>query len=370
MKRLLAALFESYYDDCLVDLIISVDKSSNQQDVLEVAESFLWVYGNKKVIVHSERQGLRNHILECGDLVCSYDAIILFEDDIVPAKDFFNYTREALAFYGNDKRVAGISLYSPQINEMVQKPFMPLCNEYDTFFIQSAQSWGQAWNKRMWEGFRDWYSHNNSELIFDTDMPSKIYSWPESSWKKYFMKYLAEEDKFFVYPYLSLSTNCMDVGQHVVGVSSAYQVPLQIGRKEFNFATFNVGVKYDVFFESICLSDFLEEKLDVKSVCVDLYGSKQASNYSDYLLSKRKLHFDIVESYALSFKPQEYNVFENISGESIFLYDVKCVNVDLRFERALTDDLSYFSNIPWKYAILVGLKGLYIYVVGKIRSML
>ena len=91
MIRLIESLKEADYKDDIVDLIISLDKSECIQEMIKVANSVLWNYGEKKVRTFKERQGLRKHIIKCGELTREYDAVIILEDDLVVSKYYYSY---------------------------------------------------------------------------------------------------------------------------------------------------------------------------------------------------------------------------------------------------------------------------------------
>ena len=89
LNRLLVSLKDANYLGDDVDLIFSIDYSGiNSVQVL--AESFQWEFGIKKLILHSNNLGLKQNILSCGDLVDEYDAVIILEDDLYVAKDFYS----------------------------------------------------------------------------------------------------------------------------------------------------------------------------------------------------------------------------------------------------------------------------------------
>lgn len=358
LSRLLSTIKIATYDNDKVDLIISIDKSDAENELVTLAENFDWDYGEKKIRTFESRQGLRSHILQCGDFTDEYEAVIIFEDDIIAASDFYLFTKNALNYYADDSRIAGISLYSPIINEMVERPFTAMRTNSDVYFIQSAQSWGQCWSKEMWKSFREWYASNNSELLFNTDMPARIYSWPESSWKKYFMKYLVETNKYFVYPYESLSTNASDVGQHVKKLNSRSQVPMLIGNKEYIFTSLEDGIKYDIFFEREGLAKYLANNIEENELCVDIYGSKLSNKDKRYILTRKKMNFEILSSYALMCRPHEINIVFQYMGNDIFLYDLK-ESRNSRVEGKIDKktELEYYSSLSWKPSLLYGLLG-------------
>lgn len=368
LKRLLDNLVNSYYCED-VDLIVSIDKGNNQVYVLEVLDGFVWPHGKLIINVEKERLGLRKHILKCGDYTEIYDAIIMFEDDILPSKFFYNFVKKAISFYNDKSEVAGISLYAPKENEMAELPFEPTTSNFDVYFIQSASSWGQCWTKRMWEEFKTWYINNNKKLEKSDDLPKKIYEWPESSWKKYFMKYLVVKNKYFVYPYISLSTNFTDLGQHVNSKSSRYQVPLLMKKMDYNLPTLSEGVTYDAFYEFN-----LNEINDYKNICIDLYGLKENYQKYDYLLTRKNLNFKIIKKYGSEMKPHESNIFFNIEGIDIFLYDL---NEKVDKKNILTTKWilnkynvsKYYTNLNWKNSLLLGIFGLFNMILLRIKKI-
>src|SRR5687768_8098504 len=88
LSRLLKSVADASYDSNNVTLVISIDKSDSNK-VYELADSFEWKYGQKKVIKHNEHLGLKEHILRCGDLTDQYGSIILLEDDLIVSPWFY-----------------------------------------------------------------------------------------------------------------------------------------------------------------------------------------------------------------------------------------------------------------------------------------
>jgi len=56
-----------------------------------------------------------------------------------------------------------------------------------------------------------------------------VNAWPPSSWLKSFSKYLAAENKYFVYPRISLTSNYGDTGIHIGIPNSLFQVSFAFG---------------------------------------------------------------------------------------------------------------------------------------------
>ncbi|GGG42496.1 hypothetical protein GCM10011414_10090 [Croceivirga lutea] len=321
LSRLLTSLSNAYYPNNDIPLIISIDFSSNNKSVIDIAENFNWNNGEKIVISHQKNLGLRNHILACGDLSIKYGSVLILEDDLFVSPNFYNYTQAALKFSEDKTYLSGISLYNHKINVHTGEYFSALEDGFDNWYFQFASSWGQAWNKKQWTEFKNWYN-NNLDLVPSKNIPTNVTNWSDKSWLKFFIAYLVETDKYFFYPKVSLSTNFNDPGTHVASDSTAYQVELFHGKKtQFNFSHISESKsRYDSFFENNKLVEI--ENLKNKNIEIDLYGYKTSLD-KDYLLSSKRLNFKIISSYSRSLKPVEANIIYNIPGNELFLYDLK-----------------------------------------------
>ncbi|MBP2626286.1 MAG: glycosyl transferase family 2 [Firmicutes bacterium] len=321
LKRILLSLNNARYDDDRVRLIISIDKSEND-DILQIANDCLWDHGEKIVEMQSEHLGLHRHVIKCGDMSEKYSNIILLEDDLYVSPNFYRYSKSALSFYKLDKQIAGISLYSQKFNESAWLPFEPIKSNGDTFFMQLASSWGQVWCFEQWSDFKKWYFQNISISIDESSkLPMNIVMWPETSWKKYFMKYLVEKDKYFVYPYISHTTNFGDKGTHFKDNTDTFQVALDMTDNPiYKFYVLNESISvYDIFCENINLYKILE--IIPEHLTIDIYGIKKINLFKRYILSSQILHYKVVKSFDLALRPQELNIIESLYGEKIFLYD-------------------------------------------------
>lgn len=315
LKRVLNSLERSYYDEP-VTLIISIDKSDTTL-VEDFAKQYNWKQGKKRIIAHSENLGLRKHVLKCGDLLDEYDALIVLEDDISVAPSFFYYAKQCVEKYADDENIAGISLYNFPLNYQNQLPFTPLHSDSDVYLMQCAQSWGQVWMKKQWFAFKEWYSNNSEEFGELPHLPKAICNWPKSSWLKHHIRYCIEENKYFVYPYISLSTNNADAGTHYSNKTTLFQSQLLFGEKKF----FNINptIYYDGFFENDFLSNYFKSGKD--DICIDFYGEKGNKLNKRYWLTRKKKSYKIISSYSLSYKPYEFNIINNVKGQEVFLYD-------------------------------------------------
>jgi hypothetical protein len=318
--RLLNSLNNADYNGDTVPLIISIDNSGTDA-VYRIAEEFKWEHGEKIIRTYPERLGLRRHILTCGDICKDYKHIAVFEDDLYASDSFYHFAKQAVKFYDWDDRIAGIALYSHHWDQNSNRPFLPIGDQYDAYFMQYACSWGQVWSRSKWENFINWYNENDGDLLPAPDVPQNVTRWANNSWLKYHIKYCIETNRFFVYPRVALSTNFGDQGQHNYKTNNGYQVPLQSSyKRNYIFPSFNEsGVKYDAFFELIDIGEKLQINND--DVCVDLYGMKKNRVKRRYWLTMELADYKIVRSFDMSMRPHEMNVIENIDGNIIKLYD-------------------------------------------------
>ena len=319
LARLLASLLRAHYDANSVPLFISVDKS-NTDAVAQYADAFVWPHGVKKVVKQVTNLGLRKHVLSQGALLANYDALVVLEDDLVVAPYFWNFTQQTVRKYANDDRVAGISLYSFAVNNQTRHPFLPMRDGHDIYFMNCAMSWGQVWLKRQWQAFEKWYAQH-LEFPDLPHLPQSICSWDERSWLKYHTRYCIENNKFFVYPYTSYTTNFADVGIHSDTLCNLYQVPLQQGvipalrLPDLEQAC----TRYDGFFENKQLYSALGYKEE--ECCLDLQGENGNRTHKRYWLTTRRLPYKCCQSYGYFYRPIEQNVLLRLPGEGIYLYD-------------------------------------------------
>lgn len=342
--RLLQSIQRAEYGKDSVDLIISIDHSGNQV-VESIAENFEWYIGTKKIRTFKERQGLKKHILSCGSFLEQYDAIFVFEDDIIVSPYFYEYGKKCIDFYYNDKTVEGISLYSSQWNQNANFPFVPLKTKYDMYFLQLAPSWGQIWFKDRFEKFMEWYNDNQDFFdVEDVRIPHNLYMWGDNSWLKYHIAYCIVQHRYFVYPYYSYTSTFTEVGTHYKAALTRFHADLLVDKEdEYRFANYDEErIRYDAFYENENLKVYLEKKYD-DTVEVDLYGTKRFNNEKRYLLSTQILPYKIINKYGLQLRPMELNIYFETDGEEICLYDT-CEKVKLKRK-----DIKQQSVKKWNY---------------------
>jgi glycosyltransferase involved in cell wall biosynthesis len=348
LKRLLKSIESAQYAN-VVELIISIDYSDNHK-VYEYAEAFDWKHGNKTIIVRNEHFGLKKHIIACGRLVKDYGSIILLEDDLYVSPLFYQYAKNAIQFYRDDRRIAGISLYSQRFNETARMGFYPIDDGSDIFFLQIASSWGQCWTSSQWKSFEQWYKdHKDTMIRADDKIPHNVAIWPESSWKKIFIRYLVESGKYFVYPRKSFTTNFHDQGTHHLIKKNLLQVPLdtRYTRWIFNDLGDSIAV-YDAFYE--IAPETLDKMTDIFNgfdFTVDLYGQKKKDQIDTKYLLRPGFCRQPLMTFARELKPTELNIIDCIEGKDIMFG--KTADFKLSLETQNIDNISYYFSIPTEY---------------------
>ncbi len=354
LSRILHSLSAANYPDAEIPLIISIDKGDNAE-VLELADAYQWEYGEKTVLYQEENLGLRAHVLKCGNLTKQYENIIMLEDDLYVSPAFFLYSAEALAFTKDMKDIAGISLYKHMLNVNVREPFEPLQDGYDNWYMQMASSWGQAWSRKQWKGFYDWYEKHLEEPIEADTIPAFISSWPERSWLKYFNKYLVETNQYFFYPQQSLTTNFSDEGSNVTKAVNDYQVPLLLAPdKIYYFSDMEQSqAVYDMFYENQKLLAVLQEfcsGIEKDTLTIDLYGGRPC--HTKYLLTSLSLPYRVIASCARMLRPMDANIVKKVVGNDFFLYDTEKAVKEPKIEPA-EKYLYHYKAMRAKYGFTV-----------------
>jgi len=316
LKRLLNSIENSTYLNNDIQLIISLDGGASE-NVFHVARNFTFSHGTVDVIERTKNLGLRKHILWCGDQTEKYGSVIVLEDDLVVDPFFYIYAKEAIAFYKDEKKVAGIAIYSPRYNEHAKLPFEPSLNGTSGYFMSVACSWGQAWTSSQWNHFKNWYKETNeNEVKKNEKLPDDLKQWPASSWKKYFASYLTYSKSFVFYPYQSYTSNCAEPGgEHIKMASNNFQVPLGLSKRKHNQSLMFPSVEehslqYDAFMEPA--GKWIEEIAGVNEdeLEVDVYGIKPLS-----LLQKKKFCITSrnsrkpIKTYPLKFRPVVQNFY-------------------------------------------------------------
>lgn len=366
IKRLLSSLEKAIYPSKDIPLVISIDNSGDQ-DLYKFVESYNWTNGDKYVIIHKERLGLKQHIFSCGDLTDFFRAIILLEDDLYVSPYFYEYVISTLEYYAKDKQAACIGLYSYTSNIYTALPFIPLQTDYDVYGIQATITWGECWDTRMWREFRNWLN-NNKYIEWDSlDIPDTIKNF-KRAWSKFFTAFLYQTKSYVIAPYKSYTTNFSEAGEHHDNQNSSVQVPFVRRSENLKYGPVEKIIKYDSFFNPVGLESFLH--VSQEELYVDLYSSRSNNRHCRYVLTTDILPYKCIRSFALVEKPIEANIIDNVPGAGIYLYDLsrrtKNGITDINTLRSIEYRLQMFRpRLLQKYM----LHYIYSHFIGKLKKI-
>ena len=317
LNELCQTLLQASYDGDSVSLVFSIDFSGTNE-VAKFAKAFEWPFGPKRVIEHETNIGLRNNIILCGDLTNEYDAVIILEDDLEVSSSFYKFAKDAAVFYDNDDRIGGVSIYQYYIEEISHTRFIPIYEGFDAYFVQWASSWGQLWTRKHWRSFKTWYE--NHQDISEINIPLKVRNW-KKSWKKYYIAYLADTSRYFVFPFISHVYNGNKTGgvhtesDLVVSTSSPFDI---VGCKEFRFPRLDdVRFTYDSYFQISPRN--ITVNRNYYRVEFDLFGHKEQIK-EDYVITSRECKKnDVICSFGAGMLPLECNVLTQKAGNVFHL---------------------------------------------------
>lgn len=324
LSRLLQALAAANYPgDQQITLHISIDQGEGNgaQEVRRLSQEFVWAHGPKQVVCHPEHLGLLEHFFLCGGLTRHYGAIILLEDDLLVSPQFYNFATQALAYYGGDERIAGISLYALWFNGYTHFPFTPLPDASDIFFLQIPYTQGQAITKDQWQDFEEWREARGQQTQATPGMHEMFSRFDAEDWFPLRTRFLVETQQYYVFPRQSLATGYGDAGTHFSSLSQFFQVPLQNYQDQFRLQILDQApAVYDSFFEILPERlDRLTKRFQGHDYCVDLNGTKSKNNLNaEYVLTTRPARRSEM-NFGRLMRPPEANLIAGVPGEGIRL---------------------------------------------------
>ena len=288
--------------------------------VAATARAFRWPHGPLEIVAQPAPLGLVGNVFFCGAAAETYGAVVLLEDDLLVSARFHAYARQALTAYGDDPRLAGISLNSPWFNGLTHQPFVPLPDDGDVYYLQLSTPHGQVYTAAQWAAFRAWLAaagpQTGAVAVHDL-----LLALPADDWLGTKARYLADTDRYYVYPRESLTTATGEPGTHFARATSFFQVPLQERRRDFRCLPFDEAVAvYDGFYElQPERLDRLTDHLRGRDYAVDLYASKPARRLTaEYVLTTRPCRA-AEATFGRALWPLEANVIAGVPGRGIHL---------------------------------------------------
>ncbi len=355
-----------YTENSNIELIISIDRASNCYEMKRIADEFEWGHGNKIVILHDERLGLRKHFIFCGGLSKKYGPVIFLEDDVVVNKNFYNTAQQMNEKYQSDERVVGASLYKMSFNETAQRPFSPLEDGSDVFFC-SLMSWAPVYFPNQWINFEEWLLKRDEREIICENIPQDVVKWPKSSFKKLHIQYMQQKKLYFAYTRHSCATNFSEPGEHYKKDTNKLQVSMDIApRGKLKLVSLDESLAvYDAFLEFVpsFLKKVISKDMQNFDFDVDLYGKKERRNLANpFVLTTRKASSSTM-SFGRKMVPQEANIINGVQGNEIVLAKVEDVKFGSKGLKKYIDDVLYdikgstvlkviISDVMWSRAFI------------------
>ena len=298
-----------------IPLVISLDNGGTNE-VVQICKNFQWKFGDKEIIVHDKRLGLKEHFIFAGDLTEKYDNVLFLEDDLLVVQTMSNYVIQYLQFYADDDRIAGATCYNPIFTVSSGRRFYAIEDGYDNFFLQHPY-WGNIWSKKKWRLFKEYLKtyKENTDIL-----PIAARSW-KRSFKKVFMQYLVETHRTMVIPRISLVTNTGVAGDHYKFVMNNLHPAMLFANvvQQYRFSTLDQSLSvYDAFEElKVDIIKKNNPNLAKYNFSSNLNGNKKSVS-TPYILSYGSSK-NTVMSFSGAMKPTELGVLLNLQGDDIVL---------------------------------------------------
>lgn len=140
------------------------------------------------------------------------------------------------------------------------------------------------------------------------------------TWNKFYIAYMIDLDKYFVYPYVSFTNDFGSSGVHHTNQSNICTTSLFFGiNKKYLFRDFDKSsiYVYDCFFQMRKRNLILNDR--EYDVCFDLYSTKDVCNIdTNYVITSKTIKKPII-SFASIHIPFEYNILTNEGGGFFYL---------------------------------------------------
>lgn len=218
LRRLLVSLEGSDYDGDSVKLVIKVDYSDSQDEVVDMATAFVFSHGLKTVEAAPTHMGLRGAWFEAWTPRDSIQHGIILEDDVEVSPRWYVWLRAAWAAYGGHTDIAGVSLQRQTF--VAKEPHSwdaEIVNDHQPFLYLLVGSYGFSPNPIHWKRFITWV-HSIDLATYDVSIPGlRTSDWWKSgrtghNWTQYFIYYCNIHDVYNLY--VNLPNNETLVAHH------------------------------------------------------------------------------------------------------------------------------------------------------------
>jgi len=245
-KRLLASLQATNYDGDLINLVIKIDASADNDEVKDIAESFQFMHGCKKVIVAEKNQGLAMSWFNAWMPKHDFDHGIILEDDIEMApRVWYIWLKKAWRTYDDATSpaddLAGISLCQQRgVVQLPRRKPKEITNDYRPYLYPLMGSHGFSPHPKQWKKFILWIQTIDVKS-FDISTPGLSTSgfWKSQNkkqrrqmWTQYFIYFTVRNNLFLLYQTLprgeTLAAHWREKGEHFNGKTVGKEFELAV----------------------------------------------------------------------------------------------------------------------------------------------
>lgn len=230
LKRLLTSIENAEYEDDKVRLVIKIDVAKDRESVdvavQQLAKTFLFTHGPKRVEIAESPLGLRGAWLHAWTPPDFLRRAIILEDDLELSPVWYKYVKHAWAFYGTHMTIGGISLNRqsliPDKKALVREK--EIVNEHKPFLYKLVGSQGFSPNPWAWAKFLNFVQGIENLETFDADVPGLVTSdWYKKldkrhMWTQLFIYFCEKHGLYTLYVNLpeakTLSAHWREKGEH------------------------------------------------------------------------------------------------------------------------------------------------------------
>jgi hypothetical protein len=219
------------------ELFIFSDAAKNESDVgavNEVRRYITGISGFKKVHIIERRENMGCDVSIVGgisSIISKYKKVIEVDDDIITAPMFLTYMNMALNTFEDDKRIWGVSGYTPSIK-------IPSDYTDDIYLSLRPSSWGlgtweDRWNTVDWNkaGIEDVFRDTQARKMFceaGEDVLNSLVKYP-NAYDTTILYSMRKQGKYAIFPVVSLLQNIGTDGSgvHFTSKQKKYDVVMK-----------------------------------------------------------------------------------------------------------------------------------------------
>ena len=172
----------SDYGSDQVEVLIHIDKSSDNDGCIKVAKSYNFSHGKFTVEVASKKRGLAKSWLQSCQPKTDTERFIILEDDVELSPKWYIWVNKAWDAYENRDDIMGISLNRQTRIMKGNKVKGEIVNNHVPFLYKFVGTWGYSPHPKRWKNFLSWHKQHANETPAYFDVPGIL---PSSWWREF-----------------------------------------------------------------------------------------------------------------------------------------------------------------------------------------